>query len=143
MRYSITKSDFDRVTKFAEASYKDHYAHGRSNQEIFQHIVRGKLGEVAYKAMVGDLVNEVNLTPSPNPDEGWDFVRNDGQRIQVKTILPWSSWVSFSNYYWDRLVVIQMNGNICTLASDMHITDVRAIAKKSKYSGYYINTKDI
>jgi hypothetical protein len=135
-KYQITKEDLQKVIDFANATAQLHYPHGRSSNQIIEDIIFGKLGEVAYKRMIGDTINEINLIPVEDP--GWDFVTNEGDRIQVKTVKPNFQWVSFSNYYWDRLVVIQIDGNMCTLLFDKHITDIKRIAEKSKFNGWYI-----
>ena len=138
MRYLITNEDLLAASNFAKASYKHHLSHGRSEKEVFQNIITGKLGEIAYHKIVGDEVNEVNLIPSEDPDPGWDFIAKNGDRIQVKTVQPNYRWVSFGNYYWDRLVVMKIDGNVCTLLRDMHITEVKSLSQKSKFNGWYI-----
>jgi len=138
MKYLITNEDILAVSDFAKATYKFHMSHGRSDKEVFQNIVTGKLGEIAYKSFAGNEVSKVNLTPSEDPDPGWDFESKNGDRIQVKTVQSDYQWVSFGNYYWDRLVIIQINENSCTLLRDMHITEVKQIAEKSKFKGWYI-----
>ena len=138
MKCLITNEDLQLASTFAKGSYQLHMSHGRTHKEVFHDIVTGKLGEIAYKKIVGDKVNNVNLVVSEDPDPGWDFEAVNGDRIQVKTIQKDYNWVSFSNYYWDRLVVIQMDGNVCTLLRDMHITEVKQLAQKSKFTGWYI-----
>jgi hypothetical protein len=142
-KYQITKEDLQKVIDFVNATSQFHYPNGRSSNRIIEDIIFGKLGEVAYKRMIGDAINEINLISSEDPDPGWDFVASEGDRIQVKTVKPGFRWISFTNYYWDRLVVIQIDGNMCTLLLDKHITDIKRIAEKSKFKGWYIPSHKI
>lgn len=138
MKCSITNEDLQLVSAFAKEAYPLHVSNGRTHKQVFLDIITGKLGEVAYKRIVGDSVNDINLIVSDDPDPGWDFEAENGDRIQVKTVQPDYQWVSFSNYYWDRLAIIQIDGNVCTLLKEMHITEVKQIAEKSKFKGWYI-----
>ena len=138
MKCLITNEDLQIASTFAKEAYLLHMSNGRTHKQVFRDIITGKLGEVAYKRIVGDAVNDTNFFVSEDPDPGWDFVSETGDRIQVKTVQPDYQWISFGNYYWDRLVIIQIDGNECTLLKDMHITEVKQIAEKSKFKGWYI-----
>ena len=138
MKCLITKEDFQIAAEFANSAYQSHISHGRTDKQLMHDIVIGKLGEIAYKKILGDAINDTDLTVHEVSDPGWDFEAKNGDRIQVKTVQPNYPWVSFGNYYWERLAIIQIEGNECTLIRDMHITEVKKVAEKSKSNGWYI-----
>ena len=138
MKCLITKEDFLIAAEFANSAYQFHTSHGRTDKQLIHDIVIGKLGEIAYKKILGDAINDTDLSVHEDPDPGWDFELKNGDRIQVKTVQSNYPWVSFGNFYWDRLAIIQIEGNECTLIRDMHITEVKKVAEKSKSNGWYI-----
>jgi hypothetical protein len=138
MKYSITKEDFLIASEFAKESHQLHSSHGRTDKQVIHDIIVGKLGEIAYKKILGDEIGNMDLSIHEDPDPGWDFEAKNGDRIQIKTVQPNYQWVTFGNYYWERLVIMQIEGNECTLLRDMHITEVKQLAEKSKFKGWYI-----
>ena len=138
MKCLITKDDFQIASEFAKGAYQLHKSHGRTDKQVIHDIVIGKLGEIAYKKILGDEVSNTDLCIHEDPDPGWDFEAKNGDRIQIKTVQPNYQWVTFGNYYWERLVIMQIEGSECTLLRDMHITEVKQVAEKSKFKGWYI-----
>jgi hypothetical protein len=135
--YQPTREDYDKVTEFAIESAKYHLKHKRTLDEIISDIIVGKLGEMAYKSWMGDGVSEIDLEVHPEADPGWDFVKTDGTRVQVKTIRQGINWVSFDNWYWEELVVIRYNVNYFQLEHIKTKSEVNGIARPSKFRGFY------
>jgi hypothetical protein len=142
-RYTIDREDLEIVMEFAKRTCDNHRSSGRSPQEIFDSIVLGKLGEFAYKSWLGDSISEVDLTED-GPDEGWDFTAVDnGDRIQIKTLKEETPWLSFSNYYWDRIIALQQIGSEIRYVGELTNSEARKLAKPSKRKGWYIHSNEL
>lgn len=137
MLYQPTREDFDRVKAFAIDSVKYHMKRKRTTDEIMSDIIVGKLGEFAYKHWMGDSVSEPDLVAKVEHDPGWDFVKTDGTRVQVKTLRTGINWVSFSNWYWEEIAVIRYHVNYFELEHIKTKSEVNGIARPSRFRGYY------
>jgi hypothetical protein len=135
--YQPTREDYDRVKEFAIGTVKYHMKRKRTHDEIVSDIIVGKLGEVAYKNWMGDGVSEIDLEIRPEADPGWDFVKTDGTRVQIKTLRQGINWVSFNNWYWDELVAIRYNVNYFELEHIKTRSEINGIARPSKFRGFY------
>jgi hypothetical protein len=136
LTYQPSIEDYERAKEFAIESVKNHRSYGRNSDEIISDIIVGKLGEMAYKSWMGSEVNEIDLTTYGH-DDGWDFVKSDGTRVQVKVIGKDVNWVSFTNWYWEELVVIRHHQNYFQLEHIKSKSQIHEIAKKSKFKGFY------
>jgi hypothetical protein len=137
MIYQPTQEEILAVKEFAKNSAKYHRKKRRSLEEVVSDIIVGKLGEFAYKYWMSESVSDVNLTVSEIADEGWDFVKADGTRVQVKTLRSDAKWVSFNNWYWEELVVIRYHVNYLELEHIKNKSEINGIAKSSKFGGWY------
>ena len=135
--YQPTQEEILAVKEFAKNSAKFHRKKKRSLDEVVSDIIVGKLGEFAYKHWMAESVSDVNLIVSEFADEGWDFVKTDGKRVQVKTLRSDVKWVSFNNWYWEELVVIRYHVNYFKLEHIKTKSEINAIAKSSKFNGWY------
>lgn len=135
--YQPTREDYNKVKTFAIESAKGHMKLKRTIDEIISDIIVGKLGEMAYKRWMGDEVSEIDLRVYSQSDPGWDFVKADGTRVQVKTLRSGVNWVSFNNWYWDELVVVRYHINYFQLEHIKTKTEINGITKRSKFRGYY------
>ena len=79
--YKITMSDIIQCNRFADASWRDHYAHDRNEEKIKENIITGKFGEIAFTNLFN--VGPVNFDNKTDP--GWDFKYNE-RTIDIKTI---------------------------------------------------------
>jgi hypothetical protein len=137
MIYKPSYEDFLRVKEFALESSKFHMNSNRNSKELVSDIIIGKLGELAFKHWMGNEISDVDLQPKIDPDPGWDFVKSDGTRIQVKTIRKGVNWVSFTNWYWEELAVIRYDKNLFELQHIKTKSEINGIAKSSKFRGFY------
>jgi hypothetical protein len=135
--YQPSIEDYEKAKEFAIVSAKNHRSNGRNENEIISNIIIGKLGEIAYKNWMGSSVNDPKLEPTIEPDDGWDFVKSDGTRVQVKVIGENAKWVSFTNWYWDELVVIRYRQNYLQLEHIKSKSQIHGISKKSSFKGFY------
>lgn len=134
--YQPTRKDFELAKDFAINAAKYHRRGKRTKDEIISDIIIGKIGEIAYKSWMGSEVNDLNYSFG-NPDDGWDFTKSNGDRVQVKTLRPETNWVTFNNWYWEELVVIRYYVNYFQLEHIKSKSEINAIAKPSKYRGFY------
>jgi hypothetical protein len=141
LRYQPTEEDYDIVKSFALSSAKYHIKRKRTLDEVISDIIVGKLGEISYKSWMGDSVSETDLVAKTEHDPGWDFVKIDGTRVQVKTLRTGVNWVSFSNWNWDEIAVIRYHVNYFELEHIKTKKEVNAITKPSKFRGFYYEAK--
>jgi hypothetical protein len=137
-KYQYTEEDENLVEDFINRSIKDHIRERRSESEVREDIRIGKLGEIAYSHYAGPECGSVDWSGRPQ-DKAPDFIHTDGTRIQVKTIRSDANWASFYNWNFDRLVVFKENGGILTLLKDLDLDEVKSIARKSNWTGWYID----
>ena len=139
--YHPTNVDIDRCLTFATASVDSHYNNNRrTRDEIIEDIVVGKLGEIAFQSWFPG-IGPPKLKPTKDPDPGWDLLRDNGDRIQVKTLNEGTKWVSFDNWNWDFIAAIRFipNENCFRLLHINTKSTINGIAKKSKFGGWYYN----
>jgi len=137
-KYQYTEHDENLVDEFIERSLKDHIRERRSESEAREDIRIGKLGELAYFYYAKPDCGEVDWSGRPQ-GQGADFTHDDGTRIQVKTIRPEAKWASFYNWNFDRLVVFREDRGELTLLKDLDAEEVKSIARKSNWTGWYID----
>lgn len=140
--YKITEVDEDLVDDFINRSAKDHRSNKRTLDEVKEDIRIGKLGEIAYKQYCGNSINEVDWKGVVQMD-GLDFTHEDGRGIQVKTLREDTKWCTFYNWKWDVLVIMRMVGNSIHLLGEFDREYIKSNARKSNWSGWYINPENI
>jgi hypothetical protein len=136
--YQPTKEDIQLVENFANESAKFHFHKGRQREKVIDDIFVGKLGELAFHRMFPESTPpnfEIMLTADP----GWDLKIGDN-RVQIKTIRSGVNWVSFNDWNWDELAVMQYEPTNHTITF-LHINtklNIKRNAKRSKFQGWYI-----
>lgn len=136
MKYTETKEDRLKIEEFIRLSAKNHRPNGRSIDQIKDDIRIGKLGEIAYKSWMGDLINDVDWS-SVNQGTGEDFVNSKGKKIQVKTIRHDTKWCSFYNWNFDYLVCLRQIGSEIHFVSSLSKPQLKSKAIKSNWEGWY------
>lgn len=137
-KYKITDTDLDLVEDFIERAAKDHIRRRRSEDEVKEDIRIGKLGEIAYWNYANPHCGPIDWSGICQ-GEGADFTHDDGTKVQVKTIREDSKWASFYNWNFDRLVIFRENGDEIELLKDLELEEVKSIARKSNWKGWYID----
>ena len=136
--YKITEDDEAIVDDFIQRSAKDHMQRTRTFAELKEDIRIGKLGEIAYKDYCGESINEVDWKGVVQTD-GLDFKHEDGRGIQVKTLNTNTKWCAFPDWKWDVLVVLRENNGSIHMIGEFEKEYVKTKAKKSNWSGWYID----
>lgn len=78
----ICKNDAMAALDFALKTYKSHDSHHRTSSKVIEHILIGKIGEIAFKKLKDA---NISLTASKNPDMGFDCIDNN-LKIDIKTL---------------------------------------------------------
>jgi hypothetical protein len=141
MKYTITNEDEDLVEDFIQRAYQYHIRSKRSEDEVKEDIRIGKLGEIAYKAYVGNDANEIDWSGIPQ-GTGEDFVHLERGKIQVKTLREDSKWCTFYNWNFDELVVFRIVRDQVLLIGEFSKENLKNDARKSNWSGWYIDPEN-
>jgi hypothetical protein len=142
-KIKLTDEDYRKAEEFALATYKHHVRDRRSDDQIINNIIQGKLGEIAFYNTDPDSYTNPDFNQTTHADPGWDIENIlSGHRIDVKTIKEGSKYVSFNmqrlNADSYAVMVLQDDGH-CYLLDEFSKSYMRNNGRPSKFnSSYYI-----
>jgi hypothetical protein len=122
---------------FALESHSYHIRNGRTNSEVIDNIIQGKLGEIAYYEMNKDiLATKPDLNITIEPDPGWDFIDSNGSKIDVKTIKEGTKTITFnSSVKADLYAIVEIGtDNVFRIKGTRTKLDLKTNMRSSKFN---------
>lgn len=83
-RIKLSETHVNLVRHYATAALPKHEKFGRTDDEVWHDICRGKEGEIAYCLIHGIPLTALSFDVERNVDPGYDLIHND-IKIDVKT----------------------------------------------------------
>ena len=143
-RYKPTQAEIKKVIEYAIKAEPYYRSNSRERKEKIKNITMGKLAELSFFSIDGNSTLPADwLTPSELPDPGWDLIRENGNRIQVKLIQEGAKWVEWKSWYWEELAIMKFERGQYELIRILDKKEVNRIAKKSKFQGWYLDVRSI
>ena len=135
-----------KCMKFANETYKKHRKNNRSNSTIKKNIFIGKIAEVAYHNIFYESITSINF--EDGNDSGWDFVDNNGIKIDVKSIdadYKDRVYFNFDNMVSDEYALISVDTKtfVCTYLGKCTCEYARKNSKwDDSYKSNYLTRRD-